>query len=234
MTNAISHPRPLDLQRVDSKQARRVLDRLVGYKISPLLWAKVRKGLSAGRVQSVAAKMIVDREREIDAFVPEEFGRSARSVPTASGRSRCAFVGFGAEKTPIPDEQAANAAVKRLEQGVYNTVGICAAAKDEKTRPRRLPLQTFSRKRPETRFTTSKTMLIAQQLYEGVELKGEGAVGLVSYIRTDSTRISRKRSTTCAPISASIMTRSICRNSPMCIKAAAARRMRTRRFAPRF
>ncbi len=192
VTNAISHPRPLDLQRVDSQQARRVLDRLVGYKISPLLWAKVRKGLSAGRVQSVAAKMIVDREREIDAFVPEEFWTISAQCTDGKRAFPVRFVGFGAEKTPIPDEQAANAAVKRLEQGVYTVRDL---RRGERRKNPAAPFTTSNLQQEAARklgFTTSKTMLIAQQLYEGVELKGEGAVGLVSYIRTDSTRISQE------------------------------------------
>lgn len=182
---AIKHPRAVKMPLVNAQQARRVLDRLVGYKISPLLWVKVKKGLSAGRVQSVATRMIVDREDEIDAFIPEEYWDVTTKL-TAGGKSFAARL----YRPEIHGEAEAKAAVEQIRHG-----GLSIAT-DKRAERRKNPSPPFttpnlqqeaSRK---LRFTTAKTMQIAQQLYEGVDIEGEGTVGLITYIRTDSVRLS--------------------------------------------
>ncbi|MBQ6151654.1 MAG: type I DNA topoisomerase, partial [Mogibacterium sp.] len=184
---AIKEPRAIDTDLVDAQQARRVLDRLVGYQISPLLWKKVAWGLSAGRVQSAALKLICDREREILDFIPEEYWRIAADFGD----------GFVAElnkingrKASVKNQEAADAIEAELGQGEY-TVGSIKAGK-RKTKPY-APFTTSSMQQDASiklGFQTSKTMQVAQQLYEGVNLKGIGARGLVTYIRTDSVRVS--------------------------------------------
>lgn len=182
---AIKHPRAVKMPLVNAQQARRVLDRLVGYKISPLLWVKVKKGLSAGRVQSVATRMIVDREDEIDAFIPEEYWDVTTKL-TAGGKSFAARL----YRPEIHGEAEAKAAVEKIRHGGLSVVT------DKRAERRKNPSPPFttpnlqqeaSRK---LRFTTAKTMQIAQQLYEGVDIEGEGTVGLITYIRTDSVRLS--------------------------------------------
>jgi len=186
---AIKHPRAIDVSLVDAQQARRVLDRLVGYQISPLLWRKVRRGLSAGRVQSAALKIICDRENEIKAFQPQEFW-----TITADFEKDKAFTAKLAEykgkKLTIENRQQNDQILSELKQGVYQVKSL-----DEKERSRRAaaPFTTSSLQQDaanKLNFSTKKTMMVAQQLYEGVEIKGQGTIGLVSYIRTDSVRIS--------------------------------------------
>lgn len=182
---AIKHPRAVRMPLVNAQQARRVLDRLVGYKISPLLWVKVKKGLSAGRVQSVATRMIVDREDEIDAFIPEEYWDVTTKL-TANGKHFAARL----YRLEIHGEAEAKAAVERIRSGGLTvTSDKRAERKKNPSPPFTTPnlQQEASRK---LRFTTSKTMQIAQQLYEGVDVEGEGTVGLITYIRTDSVRLS--------------------------------------------
>ncbi len=182
---AIKHPRAVRMPLVNAQQARRVLDRLVGYKISPLLWVKVKKGLSAGRVQSVATRMIVDREDEIDAFIPEEYWDVTTKL-TANGKHFAARL----YRPEIHGEAEAKAAVERIRSGGLTvTSDKRAERKKNPSPPFTTPnlQQEASRK---LRFTTSKTMQIAQQLYEGVDVEGEGIVGLITYIRTDSVRLS--------------------------------------------
>ena len=182
---AIKHPRAVRMPVVNAQQARRVLDRLVGYKISPLLWVKVKKGLSAGRVQSVATRMIVDREDEIDAFIPEEYWDVTTKL-TANGKHFAARL----YRPEIHGEAEAKAAVERIRSGGLTvTSDKRAERKKNPSPPFTTPnlQQEASRK---LRFTTSKTMQIAQQLYEGVDVEGEGTVGLITYIRTDSVRLS--------------------------------------------
>ena len=182
---AIKHPRAVRMPLVNAQQARRVLDRLVGYKISPLLWVKVKKGLSAGRVQSVATRMIVDREDEIDAFIPEEYWDVTTKL-TANGKHFAARL----YRPEIHGEAEAEAAVERIRSGGLTvTSDKRAERKKNPSPPFTTPnlQQEASRK---LRFTTSKTMQIAQQLYEGVDVEGEGTVGLITYIRTDSVRLS--------------------------------------------
>ena len=175
---------------VNAQQARRVLDRLVGYKISPLLWAKVRKGLSAGRVQSVATGIICDREREIESFVPEEFWNLCGQLETDGVRFNARFFGEGDQKTDVRSQQQAEALIERMKKADF---AIGEVKRGERRKYSAPPFTTSNLQQEASRklgFTTQKTMQIAQQLYEGVDLEGEGTQGLVTYIRTDSTRIS--------------------------------------------
>ena len=188
---AVKNPRPIDLALVNAQQARRVLDRLVGYRISPLLWLKVQRGLSAGRVQSAALKIICDREDEIKRFVPEEFWTvSATFKKDKSFMAR--LVERGGEKIAIANAAECDAVCDELARGEYKVKSV-----EEKDRMRKpaAPFTTSSMQQDaanKLNFSTRKTMMVAQQLYEGVEIKGRGIVGLVSYIRTDSVRVSEE------------------------------------------
>ena len=198
--NAIKNPRPLNMQLVDAQQARRVLDRLVGYKISPLLWAKVKKGLSAGRVQSVATRMVVMREEDIEAFIPEEYWdvTAKMLMPQSHGRKQhftAKLSMLDGKKAQITNAAEAETAVKRI-QGTHFTVTNIKRA--EKRKAPAAPFTTSSLQQEASRklgFTTAKTMQVVQQLYEGVDIEGEGTQGIVSYIRTDSVRISEEAMT---------------------------------------
>lgn len=186
---AIKSPRPIDLKLVDAQQARRVLDRLVGYQISPLLWRKIRRGLSAGRVQSAALKIICDRENEIKKFKPQEFWNIIAEFEKDKNFI-AKLIEYKGEKLLIENRKQNDEILAQLEQGRYIVKSI-----EEKDRSRRAaaPFTTSSMQQDaanKINFTTKKTMMIAQQLYEGVEVKGRGTIGLVSYIRTDSVRIS--------------------------------------------
>jgi len=190
--NAIKKPRSINMDLVDAQQARRVLDRLVGYKISPLLWKKVKKGLSAGRVQSVAVKLVYDREEEIRAFIPKEYwDLTTKLIDSKSKKTIDAkFYGSKEKKIEINNQEEMDALLKSLEGQEYQVIKI---KKGEKKRNAPLPFTTSSLQQEAYRklgFSTKKTMMVAQRLYEGVDIKGEGTVGLVSYIRTDSTRLS--------------------------------------------
>jgi DNA topoisomerase-1 len=187
---ALKHPLDIDSRMVDAQQARRVLDRLVGYKISPLLWEKVRRGLSAGRVQSVALKLVCDREREIQAFVPEEywhvFARLGGSTPPEFEAKLVKIKGEAA-KVATDEEARAHLVALEHERFIVSTV-----ATKERKRNAAPPFIT-SKLQQAARFPVKKTMMIAQQLYEGIELPGEdGPVGLITYMRTDSTRVSEQ------------------------------------------
>ena len=187
---AVKNPRGIDIDRVNAQQARRVLDRLVGYKISPILWAKVKKGLSAGRVQSVAAKMICDRENEIDTFLPEEYYNIAGRFMVNGAELTARFYGENGEKMDVHTREECDALLARAREGAYS---VRAIKKSERRKMPAAPFTTSNLQQEASRklnFNTGKTMQIAQQLYEGVELAGEGLQGLVTYIRTDSTRIS--------------------------------------------
>ena len=192
--NAIRNPRRLDMGRIDAQQARRALDRLVGYKISPLLWVKVKKGLSAGRVQSVATRMVVDREREIDRFIPEEYWDISAQCHAEQQKKKTVFsakfVSEDGKKVTIRNQEEAER-IRGLIAGGHFTVQDIRI-KDKKRQPAP-PFTTSSLQQEAGRklsFTTAKTMQVVQQLYEGVDIEGEGAQGLVTYIRTDSVRIS--------------------------------------------
>ena len=190
--HAFKHPRSIDMQLVNAQQARRVLDRLVGYKISPLLWKKVRRGLSAGRVQSVAVKIIVDREREIQKFVPVEYWTiEAELTKKAETKTfRAVLVGpVGGGKLNIPDQPAATKIRDELESADYNVFKVSTK---KVNRPPAPPFITSTLQQEAWRklhFTAKQTMAIAQQLYEGLPIGNEGSIGLITYMRTDSTRV---------------------------------------------
>jgi DNA topoisomerase-1 len=184
---ALEHPTTINKQMVDAQQARRVLDRLVGYKISPLLWDKVRRGLSAGRVQSVALKLVCDREREIERFIPEEYWNiTARLLGPNPPEFDAKLLKRGGSNVKVTNQTEADAILADLRAASW-TVGS-VTTKERKKGP--VPPFITSKLQQAARFPVKKTMLIAQQLYEGVELPGEGAVGLITYMRTDSTRVS--------------------------------------------
>jgi DNA topoisomerase-1 len=187
---ALEHPGQIDLKKVNAQQARRILDRIVGYKISPLLWEKVRRGLSAGRVQSVAVRLVCEREQEISVFVPEEYWSIAAKLEgPAPPPFEARLVQFNREEADLHNEADAQAVLKALEGQNF------VVQKVETKERKRNPVAPFitSRLQQEAarklRFSPKKTMMIAQQLYEGVELGEEGPVGLITYMRTDSTRI---------------------------------------------
>ncbi len=186
---AVKNPRQINMNLVNAQQARRVLDRLIGYKISPLLWRKIKKGLSAGRVQSVATKMICDREQEIDVFIPEEFWTVSADFKIGKARVNAKFTGFGKDKAELHSRDEADAVEQKCAGAQFSVVAI---KKSERRKYPAAPFTTSNLQQEASRklgFTTQKTMQIAQQLYEGVEIEGEGSQGLVTYIRTDSTRI---------------------------------------------
>ncbi|WP_458352879.1 type I DNA topoisomerase [Peribacillus frigoritolerans] len=183
-------PRPINMKLVDAQQARRVLDRLVGYNISPLLWKKVKKGLSAGRVQSVAVRMIIDREKEIKDFIPEEYWTIKADFVKGKEQFEGSFFSLGGEKKELNTEDDVKKVLASLNGGEF-TIG--AVAKKERRRNPAAPFTTSSLQQEAARklnFRAKKTMMLAQQLYEGIELGKEGTVGLITYMRTDSTRIS--------------------------------------------
>ena len=192
---ALKTPRVLDMGRVDAQQARRVLDRLVGYKISPLLWAKIKKGLSAGRVQSVATRMVVMREEDIEAFIPEEYWEVGVKLQAMMGRGRkvhfnARLATIDGEKAAISNAADAEKAVERIRSAHF---AVSAVRNGEKRKLPAAPFTTSSLQQEASRklgFTTAKTMQVVQQLYEGIDLEGEGTQGIVTYIRTDSVRIS--------------------------------------------
>lgn len=192
VTNALTQPRKIDINLVNAQQARRVLDRLVGYEISPILWHKIKSGLSAGRVQSAVTKMVVDREREIENFKPEEFWELDCILSTVKPKKKFAarFAGDANGKIELHDSESVNKIISELEGAKYIVTEYKEGSKSQNPQP---PFTTSVLQQDASRklgFTTKKTMMLAQQLYEGVEIKGVGAVGLVTYIRTDSVRIS--------------------------------------------
>ena len=188
---AIKNPQPINLDRVDAQQARRMLDRIVGYKLSPLLWRKVRKGLSAGRVQSVTVKLICDREKEIRDFVSEEYWTI--SLKLRKKRSRlfeAELTAIDGKKPALPDKAAATRAAEELAREIVKVSEIKRRERQKKPAP---PFNTSSLQQDAARklgFTSRKTMMLAQQLYEGINLGRKGPAGLITYMRTDSTRIS--------------------------------------------
>ncbi len=194
--NAFKHPKMLNLNLVNAQQSRRVLDRLVGYKLSPLLWKKVQKGLSAGRVQSVALKIIVDREREIEGFEPKEYWvidvMLAKKLPEASSPFKATLAG-GKNKTKLEvktGEQAEDIKLE-LEKAAYSVLNVKTRKAARKPSPPFITSTLQQEASRRFRFSAKQTMLIAQQLYEGLPLGDEGNTGLITYMRTDSTHISR-------------------------------------------
>ncbi len=188
---AFAQPRDIDRNLVDAQQTRRVLDRLVGYQISPLLWDKVRRGLSAGRVQTVALRLIVERERDIKAFVKEEYWTiDAHLLGTKPPQFAARFVGIGDEKTAIPNGEEAEKLKAALEKADWS---VRSVEKRERRRSAAAPFTTSKFQQDASRklrFSVKRAMMIAQRLYEGIELGDEGTVGLITYMRTDSTRVS--------------------------------------------
>jgi DNA topoisomerase-1 len=186
---SFKNPRPIDMDRVDAQQARRILDRLVGYNISPILWKKVKKGLSAGRVQSVALRMIIDRENEINAFVPEEYWSISGQFEKDDTTFEAEFFGDAKKKVKLTDKQQVDAILNQLSGDTFDIANV---VKKERKRNPALPFTTSSLQQEAARklnFRAKKTMMLAQQLYEGINLGKEGQVGLITYMRTDSTRI---------------------------------------------
>ncbi|CAM4343497.1 type I DNA topoisomerase [Paenibacillus phoenicis] len=187
--DAFKNPRPINMDLVNAQQARRILDRLVGYKVSPLLWKKIKKGLSFGRVQSVAVKIILDRENEISEFVPEEYWSITAKLKTGGSSFEAKFHQYQGEKIELKNEQQVQVILKSIENAKFSVVDV---KEKERLRHPAAPFTTSSLQQEAARklnFRAAKTMSIAQQLYEGVDLGKEGTVGLITYMRTDSTRI---------------------------------------------
>ena len=189
---SLKHPRAIDMDLVDAQQARRMRDRMVGYRISPLLWAKVKRGLSAGRVQSVTLRIIADREEEIAAFIPEEYWTldADFTIPGERKPLTARFYGTEKEKITIHSKEELDTITKKLEGAKYQ---VAEVKKGERTKKAPVPFTTSTLQQEASKvlnFSTQKTMRVAQQLYEGVDVKGSGTVGIITYLRTDSTRIS--------------------------------------------
>ena len=191
---SLQHAREIDMDLVDAQQARRCLDRMIGYRISPLLWAKIKRGLSAGRVQSVALRIICDREKEIDAFIPEEYWTLNASFAVQGEKKSLVakYYGTGNGKTTISNKEELDKIKESLKGADYR---ITEVKKGERTKKAPLPFTTSTLQQEASKvlnFSPQKTMRLAQQLYEGVEVKGEGTIGLITYLRTDSTRVSEE------------------------------------------
>lgn len=191
LKEAVNTSRPIDIDLVNAQQTRRILDRIVGYKLSPLLWKKVKKGLSAGRVQSTVTKLVVDREREIEAFVPEEYWNITAKLSAAKGQKPflAKFYGIGAKKTAVTNQEMADDILRRVKDVPFKVADVKYFEKQKNPAPPFITsslLQDASRK---LGFTSKRTMATAQMLYEGVNVPGHGAVGLITYMRTDSLRI---------------------------------------------
>lgn len=191
---SLKNAREIDMDLVDAQQARRCLDRMVGYRISPLLWAKVKRGLSAGRVQSVALRIICDREEEINAFIPEEYWSLEASFDIKGEKKPLLAKYYGTKegKAVISSKQELDAIKASLQGAAYRVTEV---RKGERIKKAPLPFTTSTLQQEASKalnFSTQKTMRLAQQLYEGVEVKGEGTIGLITYLRTDSTRVSEE------------------------------------------
>lgn len=189
---SLKHAREINMDLVDAQQARRCLDRMVGYKISPVLWAKVKRGLSAGRVQSVALRIICDREDEINAFIPEEYWTLDASFAVEGEKKPLLAKYYGTvdEKKTIGSEEELQAIKKELDHAEYH---VSSVKNGERIKKAPLPFTTSTLQQEASKvlnFSTQKTMRLAQQLYEGVDIKGNGTVGIITYLRTDSTRVS--------------------------------------------
>ena len=195
VTNSIKQPRSIDRDLVDAQQARRILDRLVGYKISPILWKKIKWGLSAGRVQSVAVRLICEREEEIKNFIPKEYWTLAAIFKDGNKTFEAKLYGRNNKKINIENKEQADNIIKDLKNAEYK---VAEVKKQEKKKYPYPPFITSSLQQDAYKkisFTTKKTMSIAQQLYEGIDIKGEGTLGLITYMRTDSVRVSDEAKT---------------------------------------
>ena len=193
---SIKNAREIDMDLVDAQQARRMVDRMVGYRISPILWAKVKRGLSAGRVQSVALRIIADREEEINAFVPEEYWSLDAQFQVKGERKTLAakFYGTTEEKMDIHSRQEMDQVLAAVKDADFHVTDV---KKGERTKKAPLPFTTSTLQQEASKvlnFSTSKTMRLAQQLYEGIDIEGQGTVGIITYLRTDSTRVSEEAS----------------------------------------
>lgn len=191
---SLKNAREINMDLVDAQQARRVLDRMVGYRISPLLWAKIKRGLSAGRVQSVALRIICDREDEINAFIPEEYWSLDVNLNVKGEKKpiTAKYYGTTAQKQAITSKEQADAIMASLKGAKYSVTEV---KHGERVKKAPLPFTTSTLQQEASKvlnFSTQKTMRLAQQLYEGVDIKGEGTVGLITYLRTDSTRVSEE------------------------------------------
>ncbi|WP_439021758.1 type I DNA topoisomerase [Bacillus thuringiensis] len=192
---SFKHPRAINMDLVDAQQARRILDRLVGYNISPLLWKKVKKGLSAGRVQSVAVRLIIEREREIESFEPEEFWTIKTEFVKGKDTFEASFYGVDGEKVQLTNETQVNEIIEQMKDNAFSVENV---TRKERKRNPALPFTTSSLQQEAARklnMRAKKTMMLAQQLYEGIDLGKQGTVGLITYMRTDSTRISETAQT---------------------------------------
>lgn len=191
---SLKNAREIDMDLVDAQQARRMLDRMVGYRISPLLWAKVKRGLSAGRVQSVALRIICDREREIDSFIPEEYWTLDASfrLPGEKKLLTTKYFGQKDKKATISSREELDKIMAEIQNAAFT---VSEVKKGERTKNPPLPFTTSTLQQEASKtlnFSTQKTMRVAQQLYEGIDVKGNGTVGLITYLRTDSTRVSEE------------------------------------------
>ena len=194
---SLKEPREIDMNLVDAQQTRRVLDRMVGYMISPILWAKVKRGLSAGRVQSVALRMICDREDEINSFIPEEYWNleAELKVPGSKKKLTAKYYGDADGKKAIHNKEELDQILSGLENQPYE---VSEVKLGERTKKAPIPFTTSTMQQEASKalnFSTQKTMRLAQQLYEGVDIKGHGTVGLITYLRTDSTRVAAEADT---------------------------------------
>ncbi|MBJ8051244.1 type I DNA topoisomerase [Bacillus hominis] len=192
---SFKYPRAINMDLVDAQQARRILDRLVGYNISPLLWKKVKKGLSAGRVQSVAVRLIIEREREIQSFEPEEFWTIKTEFVKGKDTFEASFYGVDGEKVQLTNEAQVNEIIEKMKDNAFSVENV---TRKERKRNPALPFTTSSLQQEAARklnMRAKKTMMLAQQLYEGIDLGKQGTVGLITYMRTDSTRISETAQT---------------------------------------
>ena len=190
--SGMENPRSIDIDLVNAQQARRVLDRIVGYKLSPFLWKKVRRGLSAGRVQSVAVSLVVDREKQINSFKPEEYWSidAKMTAPSSKKQFDATFVGIDGKKTELHSQAETDEVLKRLENAEYKAADVKKSVRRKSPAP---PFTTSTMQQEASKklgFAAAKTMKAAQMLYEGVEIEGMGSVGLITYMRTDSLRIS--------------------------------------------
>ena len=191
---SLKEAREIDMDLVNAQQARRMLDRMVGYRISPILWAKIKRGLSAGRVQSVALRIIADREEEINAFIPEEYWSldAKFGVPGEKKPLTAKFYGTKSKKLSISSKEELDKILQELQGAAYRVADV---KRGERVKKAPLPFTTSTLQQEASKtlnFSTQKTMRLAQQLYEGIDIKGNGTVGVITYLRTDSTRISEE------------------------------------------
>ena len=234
VTNGMAHPRGIDIDLVNAQQARRILDRLVGYKLSPFLSQKIRRGLSAGRVQSVAVRLVVDREEEIRAFKPEEYWSiDAKFIPKGSRKQFPAvFYGTEAEKIKLSSKEEADKILEAVKDADFQITKLKKGTRRKSPAP---PFITSTLQQEASRklgFQARRTMKAAQELYEGIDIQGMGATGLITYMRTDSCACPRMRSGMPGNISAAGGERNICLRRPGILSPGQTLRMAMRRFVP--